>query len=255
MFSSEGGVEIESVPRDKIAMLNVDVIKGLMPYDTLNMAASMGVKGKILRQVADIVYKLYQVFRKLDCRTLEINPLVLTRDNKVLAADCRMAVDDQALFRHPELGIKIGREFLKEPTEFDLIAWSFEESDFRGTSYVAEMAPPEEVAKGGYVGFHGIGGGAAMLGMDAVNKVDLKVADFADTSGNPTASKVYRVVKLIMAQPGIEGYFLSGFMMANQEQWHHAHGIVKALREELPKRPGSGSRRGRNGSSSGGRAG
>ncbi len=238
MFSSEGGVEIESVPRDKIAMLNVDVIKGLMPYDTLNMAASMGVKGKILRQVADIVYKLYQVFRKLDCRTLEINPLVLTRDNKVLAADCRMAVDDQALFRHPELGIKIGREFLKEPTEFDLIAWSFEESDFRGTSYVAEMAPPEEVAKGGYVGFHGIGGGAAMLGMDAVNKVDLKVADFADTSGNPTASKVYRVVKLIMAQPGIEGYFLSGFMMANQEQWHHAHGIVKALREELPKRPG-----------------
>ncbi len=238
MFSSEGGVEIESVPREKIAMLNVDVIKGLMPYDTLNMAASMGVKGKILRQVADIVYKLYQVFRKLDCRTLEINPLVLTRDNKVLAADCRMAVDDQALFRHPELGIKIGREFLKEPTEFDLIAWSFEESDFRGTSYVAQMASPEEVAKGGYVGFHGIGGGAAMLGMDAVNKVDLKVADFADTSGNPTASKVYRVVKLIMAQPGIEGYLLAGFMMANQEQWHHAHGIVKALREELPKRPG-----------------
>jgi succinyl-CoA synthetase beta subunit len=162
----------------------------------------------------------------------------LTADNKVLAADCRMAVDDQALFRHPELGIKIGREFLKEPTEFDLIAWSFEESDFRGTSYVAQMAEPEEVAKGGFVGYHGIGGGAAMLGMDALNKVDLKVADYADTSGNPTASKVYRVIKLIMSIPGIEGYFLAGFMMANQEQWHHAHGIVKALREELPKKPG-----------------
>lgn len=77
-----------------------------------------------------------------------------------------------------------------------------------------------------------------MLGMDALNKVGLKVADYADTSGNPTASKVYRTVKLIMSQPNIEGYFLSGFMMANQEQWHHAHGIVKALREELPKRPG-----------------
>ena len=75
------------------------------------------------------------------------------------------------------------------------------------------------MAKGGYVGYHGIGGGAAMLGMDALNKVDLKVADYADTSGNPTASKVYRVVKLIMSIPGIEGYFLSGFMMANQEQW------------------------------------
>jgi len=238
MFSTEGGVDIESVPEDKIAMMNVDVIKGLMPYDTLNMVISMGVKGKVIRQIADVVFKLFNAFQINDCRTLEINPLVLTKDNKVIAADCRMGVDDQALFRHPELGIKIGREFLKEPTDFDLIGWSFEENDFRGTSYVAQMAPPEEVRKGGYVGYHGIGGGAAMLGMDALNKVNLKVADYADTSGNPTASKVYRVVKLIMSQPGIEAYFLSGFMMANQEQWHHAHGIVKALREEIPRRPG-----------------
>jgi len=238
MFSPEGGMEIESVPADKIAMLNVDIIKGLMPYDTLNMALSMGVKGAALRQVADIIFKLFKTFQKYDCRALEINPLVITKQGKVIAADCKMAVDDQALFRHPELGIKIGREFLKEPTQFDLMGWSFEESDFRGTSYVAEMAPPEEVKKGGYVGYHGIGGGAAMIGMDALNQVGLKVADYADTSGNPTASKVYRVVKLILSQPGIEGYFLAGFMMANQEQWHHAHGIVKALREELPKRPG-----------------
>jgi succinyl-CoA synthetase beta subunit len=238
MFSPEGGMDIESVPEDKIAIINVDVIKGLMPYDTLNLVSSMGIAGKNLRPIADVVFKLFKAFQKMDCRTLEINPLVLTSDGKVLAADCRMAIDDQALFRHPELGIKIGREFLKEPTEFDLLGWSFEESDFRGTSYVAQMADPKEVAKGGYVGYHGIGGGAAMLGMDALNKVDLKVADYADTSGNPTASKVYRVVKLIMSIPGIEGYFLAGFMMANQEQWHHAHGIVKALREELPKNPG-----------------
>ncbi|MBW2219905.1 MAG: acetate--CoA ligase family protein [Deltaproteobacteria bacterium] len=238
MFSPEGGMEIESVPEDKIAMLNVDVIKGLMPYDTLNMALSMGVKGTALRQVADIIFKLFQTFQKYDCRSLEINPLVLTKDGKVLAADCRMAVDDQALFRQPGLGIKIGREFLKEPSDFDLMGWDFEETDFRGTSYVAQMAEPDEVKKGGYVGYHGIGGGAAMIGMDALNQVGLKVADYADTSGNPTASKVYRVIKLIMSQPGIEGYFLAGFMMANQEQWHHAHGVVKALREELPKKPG-----------------
>jgi succinyl-CoA synthetase beta subunit len=238
MFSPEGGMDIESVPQEKIAIMNVDVIKGIMPYDTLNLVASMGIKGKTLRPIADIIFKLFKTFQQMDCRTLEINPLVITGDGKVLAADCRMAIDDQALFRHPDLGIKIGREFLKEPSEFDLIGWSFEESDFRGTSYVAQMAEPQEVAKGGYVGYHGIGGGAAMLGMDALNKVDLKVADYADTSGNPTASKVYRVVKLIMSIPGIEAYFLAGFMMANQEQWHHAHGIVKALREELPKRPG-----------------
>lgn len=238
MFSPDGGMDIESVAEDKIATLNIDTIKGLMIHDTLNMAVSMGITGKTLRQIADVSLKLYTMFRKLDCRTLEINPLVLTTDGKVIAADCRMEVDDQALYRHPELGIEIGREFLKEPTDLDLIGWSFEASDFRGTSYVAEMASPEEVAKGGYVGYHGIGGGAAMLGMDALNKVGIKVADYADTSGNPTASKVYRTAKLILSQPGIEGYFLAGFMMANQEQWHHAHGLVKALREEIPKRPG-----------------
>lgn len=238
MFSAAGGVDIESVPEDKIAMLTVDVLRGIQPYDTLNMALSAGVGGKNLRQLGDVIYKLYNIFKNYDCRTVEINPLVLTKDGEVYAADCRMAIDDAAVFRHPELGIKIGREFLSEPTEFDLMAWTFEEEDFRGTSYVAQMVSESEMKKGGYIGYHGIGGGAAILGVDALNKVGLKVADYADTSGNPTASKVYRVAKIIFAQPGIEGYFLAGFMMANQEQWHHAHGIVKALREEIPKKPG-----------------
>ncbi len=238
MFSPEGGMDIESVPEDKIAIENVDVSRGLRPYDTLNMVRSMGVKGGALRQLAGIVYKLYGVFRQYDCRTVEINPLILTEEGKAIAADCRFQVDDQAIFRHPDLGVRVGREFVKEPTEFDLMAWKFEEADFRGTSYCAEMAAPEALKKGGYVGYHGIGGGAAIMGVDALNKVDLKVADYADTSGNPTASKVYRVAKIILSQPGIEGYFLAGFMMANQEQWHHAHGLVKALREEVPKRPG-----------------
>ena len=66
----------------------------------------------------------------------------------------------------------------------------------------------------------------------------INIANYADTSGNPTAAKVYRAAKIIFSQPGIEGYMLGGFMYANQEQWHHAHGVVKALREELPKRPG-----------------
>jgi len=238
MFSTEGGVDIESVPEDKIAMLTVDVLRGIQPYDTLNMALSVGFSGKALRQLGDVIYKLYNVFKNYDCRTVEINPLVLTKDGKVYAADCRMAIDDAGVFRHPELGIRIGREFLKEPTEFDLMAWTFEEEDFRGTSYVAQMASESELKQGGYIGYHGIGGGAAILGVDALNKVGLKAADYADTSGNPTASKVYRVAKIILSMPNIEGYFLAGFLMANQEQWHHAHGLVKVLREEIPKRPG-----------------
>ena len=76
------------------------------------------------------------------------------------------------------------------------------------------------------------------MGLDALNAVDLKPANYADTSGNPVAAKIYRVAKATLLQPNIEGYLLGGFMMANQEQWHHAHAMVKVLREVLPKKPG-----------------
>lgn len=238
MFSTEGGVDIEAVPSERIALHKVDVLRGLRPHEAVNLVHALGVRGNALSRLSDLLVRLYAMFRTYDCRTLEINPIALTRDGKLYAADCRMAVDDQAVFRHPELGVKLARELPGEPSEFDLIAWRFEEQDFRGTSFVMQMASPAELRKGGYVGYHGIGGGAAMLGIDALNRVGLKAANYADTSGNPTAAKVYRVAKLILSQPGIEGYFLAGFLMANQEQWHHAHALVKALREELPGRPG-----------------
>ena len=76
-----------------------------------------------------------------------------------------------------------------------------------------------------------------MVGADALIRHGLKIANYADTSGNPTASKVYRVVKLIFSQPNIDGYILMGPVIANQEQWHHAHALVRALREELSSRP------------------
>ena len=66
----------------------------------------------------------------------------------------------------------------------------------------------------------------------------LKLANYADTSGNPTAAKVYRCARLILSQPGLEGYCLLGAVIASQDQWHHAHGLVKAFREELADRPG-----------------
>jgi len=95
----------------------------------------------------------------------------------------------------------------------------------------------DEVSEG-YVGYHPIGGGSAMMGLDALNAVNLRPANYADTSGNPVAAKIYRVAKATLMQPNIEGYLLGGFMMANQEQWHHAHAMVKVLREVLPQKPG-----------------
>jgi succinyl-CoA synthetase beta subunit len=236
MFSTEGGVDIESVPSEKIAQMTVDVLRGFRFYDALNLAIQLKVPTKFLPSIAQAIMGLYQTFRGYNCRTAEINPLVLTKDGKILAGDCRMAIDDSSVFRHPELGIDVAREAPTPPTELDKIAWQIEEGDLRGTCYIAQMVP--EIKELNYVGYHGIGGGGAILGVDALNRQGLKIANYADTSGNPTAAKVYRAAKVILSQAGIEGYMLGGFIVANQEQWHHAHGVVKALREELPKRPG-----------------
>ena len=236
MFSTEGGVEIESVPSEKIAQMNVDVIRGFRLYDALNLAVLLKVPTKFLPPLAQVIMGLFQTFKGYNCRTAEINPLVITKDGKIFAGDCRMAIDDSSVFRHPELGIEVAREAPTPPTELDKIAWQIEEGDLRGTCYIAQMV--SEIKGLNYVGYHGIGGGGAILGVDALNRQGLKIANYADTSGNPTAAKVYRAAKLIINQPGIEGYMLGGFIVANQDQWHHAHGVVKALREELPKRPG-----------------
>ena len=236
MFSTEGGVDIEEVPSEKIAQMNVDVLRGLRFYDALNLAIRLKVPTQLLPAIAQAILGLYATFKGYNCRTAEINPLVLTKDGKIFAADCRMSIDDSSVFRHPELGIDVARESSTPPTELDHIAWQIEEGDLRGTCYIAQMI--EEIKEPGVVGYHGIGGGGAILGVDALNRQGLKIADYADTSGNPTAAKVYRAAKVILSQAGIEGYMLGGFIVANQEQWHHAHGVVKALREDLMDKPG-----------------
>lgn len=236
MFSTEGGMDIEAVPAEKIAQMKVDVLRGFRGYDALNLAVRLKVPTPFLPAIAQAIMGLYQTFKDYNCRTAEINPLVVTKDGKVIAGDCRIAIDDSSVYRHPEFGIEVARESPTPPTELDKIAWWIEEGDLRGTAYIAQMVP--EIKGLNFVGYHGLGGGGAILGVDALNREGLKIADYADTSGNPTAAKVYRAAKVIFSQPGIEAYFLGGFIVANQEQWHHAHGVVKALREELPKRPG-----------------
>ena len=236
IFSTEGGIDIEEVPEDKICRAKIDYLKGFPVYDALDLASGAGIPNQLLREVAEVISRVVEVFKKRDCNILEINPLILTREGKVIAGDCRVSIDDSSAFRHPELAISIPREFPWEPSDFDIVGWGIEETDFRGSGFVMKMTLDE--TSPGYIGFHAIGGGAGMIGIDTLSKVGLKPANFADTSGNPVASKIYRVAKVVLSQPSIEGYLLAGFMIANQEQWHHAHALVKALREELPRRPG-----------------
>ncbi len=239
LFSTEGGVDIEDIARQspgKVARMTVDIRRGMRVYDAYNLALTLGLSGKVLTELGQAIYGLYSVFRRYDARSAEINPLVFTKDGHVYAADCRISIDDASVMRHPELGITFPRESDRPPTELERLGWQIEADDYRGVSFFAQMAP--EIAEDGYIGYHAISGGAALLAADTLTRQGLKLANFAETSGNPTASKVYRCAKIILSQAGIEGYCLIGAVIANQDQRHHAHGLVKAFREDLADKPG-----------------
>jgi succinyl-CoA synthetase beta subunit len=234
IFSSTGGTGIEKIALehpDKVARMEVDIDEGLRDYQARDLVRRTGVHGKLLQDLGGMVTNLYQVARKYEARAAEINPLVVTTDGKLYAADCRITVDDYAVFRHPELGIEIAREFDRPPTELERIAYQVEATDYRGTFYFIQMA--DDFQKGErYVGFHGAGGGGSMMSMDALLSRDYKLATYVDTSGNPPASKVYRAARIVMSLPGIDGYFASGSGVASQEQFHSARGFVKAFMED-----------------------
>lgn len=242
IFSVEGGVGVEEVALrspGKIASFNVDYLKGVSTDDANELLLKLSVDGKLSFdlsvELSKVLCNLYRAFKESDARAVEINPLVITKDKKICAADCRFTIDDNSVFRHPEFVIKVPRDMERSPTELEEIAWTIEEDDYRGTGYFTQMYP--ELKGRDWLGFHGIGGGGAMLGASAFVARGFKIANYADTSGDPTASKICRVIKVIFSQP-IDGYVLMGACLANQEQWHHGHAIVKALREEAARRPG-----------------
>lgn len=234
VFSSVGGTGIEEIARqhpDKVFQIPIDILTGLRDYEVRNLLRKAGLSGKLLVQLSAVLARLFRLARRYDARSAEINPLVITESDLVVAADCHLAVDDYAVFRHPDLDIEVAREFDRPPTRLEKIAYQVEENDHRGTFYFLQMEeeiPPE----GKHIGFHGAGGGGSMMSMDAVLDKGFKLANYCDTSGNPSASKVYRAAKIILSQPDIKGYFASGSGVASQEQYHSARGMVKAFHEE-----------------------
>jgi succinyl-CoA synthetase beta subunit len=233
IVSSRGGSGIEEIARehpDAVTRKHIDVVTGLLDYTARNLLRSVGFAGEDQMKFGDLLVKLWTAARGAEARAAEVNPVVKTKDGRWLAADCHMTIDDYAVFRHPELGIEIAREFDRPATELEKIAYNVEADDYRGTFYFIQLATgfgPGE----GYIGFHGAGGGGSMMSMDAALNQGFKLANFCDTSGNPPASKVYRAAKIILNQGPIEAYFGSGSGVASQEQFHSARGLVKAFRE------------------------
>lgn len=234
IFSSIGGTGIEEIAEkhpDKVARTSINIVTGLRDFEARNLIRKTGIHGKLQMQLAGVLVKLWQAARKYEARSAEINPLVLTAKGEIMAADCRVTVDDYAVFRHPELGIEIARELNRPPSKLDKIAYNVEKNDYRGTFYFIQMEHGYEKGAG-YIGFHGAGGGGSMMSMDAAHAQGFKLANFTDTSGNPAASKVYRAAKIILSQNNIDAYFGSGSGVASQEQFHSARGLAKAFIEE-----------------------
>lgn len=234
IFSSIGGSGIEELAKKypkNVSRTPIDVRYGLREYEAREAVRRTGVSGSLQSEIAKALVMLWKVARQWEARSAEINPLVLRGDGKLVACDSRITVDDNGVFRHPELGIEIAREFGRPPTELDKIAWTVERDDYRGTFYFIEMARGYKRGEG-FIGFHGAGGGGSMMSMDALVKRGYTIANFTDTSGNPPASKVYRAAKIILSQGNVDGYFGSGSGVASQEQFHSARGLVKAFWEE-----------------------
>ncbi|MGD8456975.1 MAG: acetate--CoA ligase family protein [Anaerolineales bacterium] len=234
IFSSIGGSGVEEIAQEHpeaVARQVIDIRTGLRDFEARDLIRQTGLKGKLQMGLGNILVNLYQVAREYNARAAEINPIALTEDGKLYAADCRITVDDNAVYRHPELGIEIAREFDRPPTDLEMIAWQVEKNDYRGTFYFIQMEMGFKKGDG-VIGFHGAGGGGSMMSMDAVLNRGYKLANFVDTSGNPPASKVYRAAKIILEQDGIDGYFASGSGVASQEQFHSARGLVKAFMEK-----------------------
>lgn len=231
IFSGVGGSGIEDIARqhpDRVAHHAIDIQTGLRDYQARDLARSAGLESALLEQAAGVMLRFYAVVRGYEARSAEINPLALTDGGEWVALDARITVDDYAVFRHPDLGIEMAREFDRPPTALEKIAWSVEKDDYRGTFYFIQMEM--DFRKGdGVIGFHGTGGGGSMMNMDALTDAGLRIANFVDTSGNPPASKVYRAARIILSQPGIDGYYAGGSGVASQEQFHSARGLVKAF--------------------------
>jgi len=222
MASTEGGVEIEQVAEEapeKIIRARGDPLLGLSPYRARDLAYALQVPPALLRPTADLVSRLYRLFVDKDCSLAEINPLVITTDERVLALDARLAFEDDALFRHPEL-----RE-LADPAqedEFELRAGK------AGLSYVK--------LEGGRVGCMVNGAGLAMATMDITPAAGAEPANFLDVGGGAGEEQIAEAFRIIVSDPDVEAVFINlfgGILRCDAA----ARGIVTAAGETSPRLP------------------
>jgi succinyl-CoA synthetase beta subunit len=194
--SAKGGVDIEEVAEsdpDAIVSMVIDVAYGPWDFQLRDLAERAGLDPKAGRQFVDIAKKLYDVFVRSDASLAEINPLMVLKDGKVIAADAKFDVDDNALFRHEEL---LG---LKEEAEEDPIE---AEAHRQGVTYV--RLP-------GDIGIMGNGAGIVMGTLDMVTREGGAPANFCDIGGGASVETVTKCLMIILMNPNVKGVLINVF--------------------------------------------
>jgi succinyl-CoA synthetase beta subunit len=213
--SAEGGVEIEEVARTNpgaIKRLPIDPQVGLMDYQARNLAFDLGLKRVLIGQFMKILRGLYQSFIDTDSSLAEINPLVVTGDETLLAVDGKIVLDDNALYRHPDLAeLRDGQE--ETPSE--------REARLAGLSYVK---------LDGEIGCMVNGAGLAMATMDIVKVYGGEPANFLDIGGGAKSDKVAAALRIILSDPKVKSVLFNIFGGITRCD-EVARGILEALNE------------------------
>jgi len=240
IFSARGGVDIEQTAGGEASAVHtvpIDILRGFYYYDALNLLRrGWQLDSRRMFAVANVYTNLYRLYRDYDCKLAEINPLVLTADG-VLALDARVDVDDDALARQTSLDIEVAEEAGERgATPLEIAAGTIDEGDHRGSVHFVQIDPDASYARAEGkvpIGFDCVGAGTSMTTMDELVPLGYYPVNFCDSSGNPVGSKLYRITKVIMSQPQIEGYvFVS--CVSSQQLDNTARGIIKAFKELYP---------------------
>jgi succinyl-CoA synthetase beta subunit len=215
VVSTEGGMDIEQVAHktpEKILTFSVDPATGFMPHHSRRVAQALKLSGDLAKQVGELLPKLYAAFTQKDMSLLEINPLVVTKDGKLICLDAKVGFDDNALYRHPDVVA------LRDLTEED-------EKEVEASKYDLNY-----ISLDGSIGCMVNGAGLAMATMDIIKLYGMTPANFLDVGGGATKEKVAAAFKIITSDPHVKGILVNifgGIMKCDVI----AEGVVAAVKE------------------------
>jgi succinyl-CoA synthetase beta subunit len=221
MASAEGGVEIEEVARqtpEKIVKIHIDPLLGLRDYQARDIAAGIDLPRDLWRSFGQISRGLWEAYSENDATLTEINPLVITTDNRLLAVDGKMLIDDNALFRHPNL---------VEMRDLDVEAPAEIEARKYGLTYIK---------LDGTIGCMVNGAGLAMTTMDIIKLYGGEPANFLDIGGGAGSDKVSAALRIILSDPNVKSVLLNVFGGITRCD-EVARGILVAIDEVNPDVP------------------